>query len=250
MSSRAHLSQQFGNALSACATFKKTALAAVLAASVAVVAFPANATIITGGGNCGTGALSTTGTTTSQLIIGCVATGSLEVNASSAGNGLTTGTAGYTGGSIGLVSGYFTGSNGSVLVNGNGTAGSATLNISRAVEVGFSGGSGSLTVQNGGTAQVTTSGSEITIANSNSTGTATVDGANSLLSSGARLYVGSFSNAVGTLTVSNGGKVQSTVAPGGFSDGAIVIGAGSNASGTVTRHRREFDAFHKRDHCG
>jgi T5SS/PEP-CTERM-associated repeat protein len=235
MSFRAQLPQQFGNSPTARAILKRSGLAALLAAGVSIFAVPADATVITSAtGNCGTGSIASTGTTASQLIIGCVATGSLEVNASSAGNGLTTATAGYTGGSIGLVSGYFTGSNGSVLVNGNGTAGSATLNITRAVEVGFSGGTGSLTVQNGGTAQVMTSGSEITIANSSSTGTATVDGANSLLSSGSRIYVGSFSNAVGSLTVSNGGRVQSTVAPGGFIDGALVIGAASNASGTVT----------------
>ena len=218
---------------------RSKAFAAALAAGVSIFAFPAGATIITSGSNSGTGTILTNGNTGSQLFIGISAAGSLEVNASSAGNGLTTLNANSTN-STSLIDGFFTNGAGTILVDGNGTAGSATLNSLKAIGIGVStgtagtGGTGNLTVQNGGLAKVLTNGFEITVGNSFSTGHVTVDGANSVLSSAARINVGSFADSTGTLTITDGALVQSNYAPGGFTDGAIVVGAASNASGTVT----------------
>src|SRR4051812_6086305 len=50
---------------------------ALLIACGAVQGGKANAAVMVSGGNCGTGTLATTGTTLSQLIIGCVSTGTL-----------------------------------------------------------------------------------------------------------------------------------------------------------------------------
>jgi len=213
-----------------------TALAVMLAAGVSVFAVPAHATIITSGSNCGTGTIATTGSTTNQVLIGCTATGSLEVNANATGNGFTTATVGQAPASVSLVSGYLTGGNGSVLVNGNGTAGSAKLNTATGIEVGNSGGTGALTVQNGGQVTVLTNSSGLTIANSgNSTGTVTVDGAGSSITLPGHLGIGEQDNAHASLTISGGGTVQTNFNPAGpgFGNGNIGVGAGQNSTGTL-----------------
>jgi T5SS/PEP-CTERM-associated repeat protein len=210
-----------------------TRLAAAVAASVSLMAVTAaQATTILGGTlNCSTAGMLTTGNVTGQFIIGCTAPGSLSIDASPSGNGVTavngnhvgpTGTA-SVGGSIGNP----TGGVGTVTVTGNGTPGSASLNMLRSLQVGFGGGTGTLTVQNGGLAQTTTDTYGITLGNSNSNGTANVIGAGSLLSSAGRLNVGAFSGSTGTLSVSAGGDVQTTSTT--LANTELVIG-----NGTVT----------------
>jgi T5SS/PEP-CTERM-associated repeat protein len=189
----------------------------------------AQAGVIVSGSNCGTGTIATTGTTTSQMIIGCAATGSLMVDSTGV---LTTATAAYTAGSIGMVAGYFGTGIGTVTVNGNGTGGSATLNVAHSLQVGFSGGTGSLNVQNGGVVQVTTSGYEITLANSNSTASATVSGSGSTLTSGSDIYVAGFTGSTATLTVQNGGVVNTGSA--GVNSGALNAATGGNTNATIT----------------
>lgn len=189
----------------------------------------AQAGVIVTGSNCSTGTIATTGTTTSQMVIGCAATGSLTVDLTGV---LTSATAGYTAGSISMVAGYFGTGVGTVMVNGNGTGGSATLNVAHALEVGFLGGNGSLTVQNGGVAQVTTSGYEITLANSNSTASATVSGSGSTLTSGSDIYVAGFTGSTASLTVQNGGVVNTGSA--GINSGALNAATGGNTNATIT----------------
>jgi T5SS/PEP-CTERM-associated repeat protein len=215
-----------------------TSLAVMLAAGVSIFAVPAQATVILTGSNANVGTITTNGNDPSQLFIGFAGAGSMTLDASNAGNGITTVNA-TSASPTSVIDGYFTGSAGVITVTGNGTAGSATLNSTKAIGIGVgqgtatTGGSGTLNVQAGGLVKVLTNDSEITLGNSFSTGIATVDGANSVLSSGARINVGSFQSAVGNLTIQNSGRVESTYAPGGFSDGAIVIGAADHGSGTV-----------------
>lgn len=205
---------------------------AVVTAGLAgsLIALSAHATVITSG-SISPGTLTTNPTTTSQIIVGIVAAGSLEVNASATGNGFTTVTGNFSG-STGLVAGFGAGSNGSVLVNGDGTAGSATI-TTRSIIAGVSGGTGSLTVQNGGLVEATGSGNVVQAGNSNSTGSITVDGANSVLTSAARIQIGGFTSSSGTMTVSNGAHVTSGTNPG-FSDGMVEVGTGDGATGSVT----------------
>jgi T5SS/PEP-CTERM-associated repeat protein len=213
------------------------ALAVMLAGGVSIFAIPAQAEIILSPtGNCSTGTLATTGTTTTQVSIGCAATGSLTVNANATGNGFTTATAGYTGGSIGLVSGNLAGANGTITVTGNGTAGSAKLNVNRTIEVGFAGGTGALNIQNGGQVAITDNSNGVTIANSNSTGTVVVDGAGSSFKFPGHLGIGEQDGAHASLTISNGAVVQTTYNPAlpGIGDGNTGVGAGQNSSGTLT----------------
>lgn len=205
---------------------------AVITAGLAssLIALSAHATVLTSG-SISPGTLTTNPTTTSQIIVGIAATGSLEVNANATGNGFTTVTGNFSG-STGLVAGFAAGSNGSVLVNGNGTAGSATI-TTKSIIAGSSGGTGSLTVQNGGLVQATGSGNVVQAGNSNSTGTILVDGANSSLTSAARIQIGGFTSSSGTMTVSNGAHVTSGTNPG-FADGVVEVGTGDGATGSVT----------------
>jgi T5SS/PEP-CTERM-associated repeat protein len=205
-----------------------TALTAGLACSL--IALSAHATVVTSG-SISPGTLTTNPTTTSQIIVGIGSAGSLEVNASAAGNGFTTVTGNFSG-STGLVTGFSTGGVGSVLVNGNGTAGSATV-ITKSIIVGTSGGNGTLTVQNGGSVQANGAGNIVQAGNSNSTGAITVDGANSSLTSASRIQIGGFAGSSGTMTVSNGAHVTSGTDVG-FSDGTVEIGTGDGATGTVS----------------
>jgi T5SS/PEP-CTERM-associated repeat protein len=212
-------------------TRRRLATALLLGCCWAVAHGEAQAAVIVSGGNCGTGTLASSGTTSSQLIVGCVANGTLTVDSTL---GQTTATAGYTGGSIGLVAGYFGSPQGvgTIAVNGNGSSGSATLNVTRGIELGVSGGDGSLNLTAGGVAQVTSSGYDVTVANSGSSGSLSVTGVGSKLLSGQDIYVGAFTGATGSLTVQNGGLAQTGTT--GINSGALIAGAAGGTNATVT----------------
>lgn len=176
--------------------------------------------------------LTTNPTTTSQIIVGVDATGSLEVNASSAGNGFTVVTS-NTSTSTGVVVGFGTNGLGTLAVDGNGAASSARLTTPKGIVVGTSGGSGQLDIGNGGRAETTSetafAGFPVQAGNSNSSGDITVDGANSSLHATGRIQIGAFSSSSGSLEVTNGGAVLST----GTIDTLVEIGTGDDATGSV-----------------
>src|SRR5690606_10705851 len=151
-------------------------------------------TLITSG-NVSPGNLATSPTTTSQIFAGFSGAGSIEVNASTSGNGVTavTGNAG----SISAVIGYDAGGNGTRSVIGDGTAGSASFTASRSLQTGVSGGTGNLTVQSGGLVQSIGAGDGITFGNTGSSGSGAVTGAGWVLSSGGRINVGGFDSSTG-----------------------------------------------------
>lgn len=206
-------------------------IAALTGLATSLIALSAHATVITSG-SISPSTLTTNPTTTSQIIVGFgVTPGDLQVNASSTGNGFTTVTGNFSG-STGAVAGFGAGGVGAISVIGNGTAGSATL-TTKSIIAGTSGGNGTLTVQNGGLMQATGAGNIVQAGNSNSTGAITVDGANSVLTSAARIQIGGFTSSSGTMTVSNGGHVTSGTNVG-FSDGTVEIGTGDGATGAAT----------------
>jgi T5SS/PEP-CTERM-associated repeat protein len=194
--------------------------------SAALFAVSVQATVITIG-TINPGTLTTNPSTTSQIIVGFGATtpGSLQVNASSTGNGFTSVTGNFSG-SVGVVAGVGAGSSGTMVILGNGTAGSATLSTPKTITLGVNGGSGNLNVQNGGLAQTTAAGSPIQVGNINSSGAIQVDGANSVVKSADRIQVGSYNNSTGSVVISNGGVAQT--------NGKVEIGIGDNATGTVS----------------
>ncbi len=112
----------------------------------------ANATLIS------TGAVypnltSSSGTTSQQITVGFNGSqGYMLVDYLTFGNGITTLSSSYPG-SIGLVVGHTNGGAGKVDVLGNGTAGSASIDLPNSIVVGSGGGSprGDLNVVNGGT---------------------------------------------------------------------------------------------------
>ncbi len=210
---------------------KAARIAALTGLATSLIALSAHATVITSG-SVFPGTLTTNPTTTNQITVGFGMTpGSLQIDASAAGNGFTTVTGNFAG-STGAVAGSGAGAVGTISVIGDGTAGSATL-TTRSIIAGASGGDGTLTVQNGGLMQATGTGNIVQAGNSNSTGTITVDGANSALTSAARIQIGGFTSSSGTMTVSNGGHVTSGT-DAGFLDGAVEIGTGDGATGAVT----------------
>jgi T5SS/PEP-CTERM-associated repeat protein len=71
----------------------------------------------------------------------------------------------------------------------------------------------------------------ITIANSGSIGSATFSGSNSTLTSGSDIFVGAFTGATGTLTVQNGGVVNTGSA--GANSGALTAAASGNTNATI-----------------
>ncbi len=210
---------------------KAARIAALTGLATSLLALSAHATVITSG-SVFPGTLTTNSTTTNQITVGFGMTpGSLQIDASAAGNGFTTVTGNFSG-STGVVAGSGAGAVGTISVIGNGTAGSATL-TTKSIIAGASGGNGTLTVQNGGLMQATGAGNIVQAGNSNLTGAITVDGANSVLTSAARIQIGGFTSSSGTMTVSNGGHVTSGTDVG-FSDGTVEIGTGDSATGAVT----------------
>jgi T5SS/PEP-CTERM-associated repeat protein len=208
----------------------RRALAAGVSIGALLIASPAQATVIITG-NVVPSTLTTNPTTASQIIVGFGSTpGTLEINASAAGNGFTTVTGNFSGG-IGVVIGSGATGIGTIEVDGNGTAGSATLTTPKAITLGASGGDGTLLVQNGGLAQTTTDGSQIQAGNTDSSGDVTVDGANSQLISGGRLQIGAFSGSTGSITISGGGVANLTSAA--VSENVVEIGTGDDATGTA-----------------
>lgn len=175
-----------------------------------------------------------TPTTTDQIQIGFGAQdGSVEVNAAATGNGITSVTGNFVG-SISAVAGNGAGRTGTLTVIGDGSAGSASFTGARSLQFGVNGATGNLSVQSGGLVQSLSANDGITFGNTNSTGTGTIDGANSVLSSASRINVGGFDGSTGSLTVSNGGLTQN-VGNGGFAGAAdLAIGTGEGSSGTVT----------------
>ena len=178
-------------------TSKAIRCASAIAGSAAALLLlpPAYGTTVLTGSNCSTAGLTTTGNAAGQVIIGCGGIGTFQVNASATGNAITTVNTNFAG-SVSLAAGFA--ATGSILVDGNGTAGSATINSLRGIEMGISSGTGNLTVQNGGLVQVTTDTYGITIGQSNSTGVVTVTGPDSTLTVRDRIEVGTF----------NGGRSQ------------------------------------------
>jgi T5SS/PEP-CTERM-associated repeat protein len=169
-----------------------------------------------------------TASTTTQVFIGLSNTGSLTLNGSSSGNGVTSFNANSANGA-GITAGFL----GAGTITVDGTAGSATLSSARSIVLGgFSGATGTLNVQSGGVVQTTGTNFDVTTGGTGATGVANVTGAGSSLKSAGRINVGSFNNSTGTLTVSNGGTVQTTGSNTSFTE--LVVGAATNATGTVT----------------
>ncbi|GEM_PF-2003354 len=186
-------------------------------------------------GNIFPGSLTTSPTTTSQVIIGFGGVqSSLVVNADTVSNGITAVNANNTG-SIGVVAGFSSGDQGSILVKGNGLSGSARLSSINDIELGISGSKGILQIQNGGvvetTGQTAFSGSSVVAGNSDSVGEIVVTDPGSLLSTTGRVRLGGFSNSNGAMVISHGGRVQTagTVAQ----DVQIEIGTGDGATGSA-----------------
>lgn len=199
---------------------------------LALLPLPAHATLITSG-NVSPGNLATSPTTTSQIFAGFSGAGSIEVNASTSGNGVTAVTGNFAG-SISAVIGYDAGGNGTLSVIGDGTAGSASFTASRSLQIGVSGGTGNLTVQSGGLVQSIGAGDGITFGNTGSSGSGTVTGAGSILSSGGRINVGGFDSSTGSLTIVGGGLVQNTGNGDFLGPPDMAIGSGEGSSGIVT----------------
>jgi T5SS/PEP-CTERM-associated repeat protein len=210
---------------------RRLALGVILAASVSVFALDAQATVIRTGATYPSG-ITLNPAVTSQIIAGYAGSGTLEINASSAGNGFTAVTSSYTG-SVGAAAGY-SGGPGAIIVDGDGTAGSASLSMLGGISLGVgTGGNGTLTVSNGGKVEVTDesafSGNAVQAGNSDSSGTITVEDAGSTLTATGRMQIGAFDNSTGHLNVTSGGHVQGT----GTIDDALEIGTGQNAVGDV-----------------
>ena len=166
--------------------------------------------------------------TTTQVFIGLASAGTLTLNGSSAGNGVTSFTANSPSGS-GITAGFL----GSGIITVDGAAGSATLSSTRAMLLGgLTGATGTLNVQNGGVARTTGTNFEVNVGGNSATGIANVSGAGSTLSSAGRINVGAFNNSNGSLAISAGGTVQTTGTNLSFTE--LVIGAATNATGTVT----------------
>lgn len=166
--------------------------------------------------------------TTTQLFVGFAGAGSLTLDGSAAGNGITTLNANSGSGS-GLNIGAF-GGVGTVTVDG------ATLSSIRSIVVGSSAsgvaGTGTLNVQNGGLVQTTGTDFGITVGITGATGTVNVTGSGSLLKSAGHIQVGAFDNSIGALTISGGGAAQTTGT--NLAATELEIGTGANATGTVT----------------
>jgi fibronectin-binding autotransporter adhesin len=112
--------------------------------------------------------------------------------------------------------GYNSGSTGKVTVDGSGSTWTSSYNL----YVGYSG-SGTLNISNGGS--VNNNYSSYLGYSSGSTGTVTVDGANSMLTN-STIYVGN--SGSGTLNISNGGSVNNNY--------SSYLGYSSGSTGTVT----------------
>ena len=206
--------------------------------TISLLTLTAHATVITSGFVFPS--LTINPTTTNQIAVGYSGVpGSLEVNASTAGNGFTIVTGNWPGG-VGVVAGLDTGDVGTITVTGNGTSGSAKLTTLGSIVVGV-GGTGTINVTNGGIVEATRqsafSGEQIQAGGlSGSTGVITVDGAGSILSATDRIQIGAFSGSSGSMTISNGGWVKQTPDPTINADAGTVlvaIGTGDNATGSV-----------------
>lgn len=172
-------------------------------------------------------------TITNQVSIGYAASaGSILLDANNATNGVTTVNANWAG-SISTVIGNGAGSTGLLTVTGNGAASSAVWTGPGAILLGAGGGQGTLNISNGGAVRSTADNSIMIGWDTNSSGFATVSGANSVLSAGERMGVGFGDGSTGTLMIANGGTVRAGTNVG-FSDGAMEIGTGVGSSGTVT----------------
>ena len=229
-----------------------------LASVLALVPFAAQATVVIDPDNTGATSvfpnLTTTPVSTSQINIGSSfsgSPGSVEVNASALGNGITA-----IAGS-GLLVGQSSGADGLVRVVGDGSAGSAqaAANDGIGVRIGF-GGDGTLQVSNGGLVE---SNEQIhfgeDVSGNRGTSNVTVDGAGSVIrsnvkpgDSGGRLMI-PFGLADATVTVSNGGAIE---AIGGDSmageAGSVFIGSEEDrpvtADVTVTGEGSRITATH------
>lgn len=171
--------------------------------------------------------------------------GSLEVNASPSGNGITSAEG------SGLLIGRDTGSTGTVTVTGDGSAASAKISIFDGIGIRLTqGGAGSLSITSGGLVEGRES--NIYLGGQGLTGTAgsavtTIDGANSLLMTqqgsvgeswerdGGRIYVGFDGQSHSTVTIANGASMQALnggVGDGG-DDGSIWIGTSADPGSTA-----------------
>jgi fibronectin-binding autotransporter adhesin len=139
------------------------------------------------------------------------------------------------GGRVSNSSGYLgysgTGSAGTVLVTGSGS----TWTCSSYLYVGYSG-TGALNITNGGS--VSNSSGYLGYGGTGSAGTALVDGSGSTWTCSNDLYVGN--SGTGTLNITNGGQVSSTLGVLGYNSGSagtvLVDGSGSiwTCGGSVT----------------
>ncbi|MFQ1702676.1 hypothetical protein ACJ5NV_18990, partial [Loktanella agnita] len=166
----------------------------------------------------GTGTQPSPWDATSNLIVGRISTGALQIIA----GGAVSGSAGYIGDT--------SGSTGTVMVTGT----DSSLTIGRNLYVGKSG-TGTLTIAEGGA--VSSLQSVIGFV-ANSTGTVSVTGTDSSLTIGGKLYVGQ--GGTGTLTIADGGVVEAgavTLARNATSSGTLNIGAAAGdaavAAGTL-----------------
>lgn len=143
--------------------------------------------------------------TTSQILLGDLGAGTMDV---------TNGGAVASGAELEL--GYAAGSTGTLTVDGAGSSVDATGNLT----VGGAG-TGALSVSNGGDVSADIVYSAV---GSGSTATFAIDGLNSNLQSSGAMYVGAY--GTGTMDVTNGGSVASAA--------ALELGSAAGSTGTLT----------------
>lgn len=197
--------------------------------------------------------------TTQQINVGSSffgTSGTVEVNASSAGNGITS-----ISGS-GLLVGQRNGADGEVRIIGDGTANSASATITNGIgaRIGF-GGEGRLEVRQGGAllSNEDVRFGEASLLGDRGTSTVIIDGPNSIVRSvgqagnnvdGGRVSI-PFGTADTQVTVSNGGAIEALGEdPANFQFGDVLIGSFSqdqsiNASVTVTGEGSHITAQHQ-----
>jgi fibronectin-binding autotransporter adhesin len=152
-------------------------------------------------------------TNSSELYVGESGSGTLQI-----ANGATASTSGYS------YVGYNAGSSGTVTVSGT----SSTWTLNGPLEIGYFG-NGTLQITSGAVVSDYFNGSTGIGYNAGSTGTMAVSGTGSTLITYGGLYIGY--SGTGTLQITNGGAVFSTVATLGYNAGssgtATVSGTGS-----------------------